>query len=147
MDLKQELSKIVGVWIGTYTHLKPTGEQIDCFASRQETRIENDDWYERIIYSWADGRRQVLDFRARFENGRMVFDDPNFHGESFMPTRGIFVFPYFWKDKLETRIVEIIVFNDVQKRSRLWQTFTNSELTKLTVIIEQKTEGTPEIWY
>lgn len=51
MTMKERLSSIAGVWEGTYTHLTPDGAVLDHYASRQETRLEGDHWYERIIYN------------------------------------------------------------------------------------------------
>ena len=146
------LASRTGVMAGTYTHLRPDGALIDHFASRQETRLEGDNWYERIIYRWADGREQTLDFRAKFagegDMKRMVFADPDFHGESFQVSNDIYVFPYFWKNRPETKIVEIITYVDEKRRSRIWQTFEYGELTQITVIVEKFVEGAkPTVWH
>jgi catechol 2,3-dioxygenase-like lactoylglutathione lyase family enzyme len=146
LTLKERMSQWTGVWEGTYRHLTPGGEVLDQYASRQETRLEGDRWYERITYRWPDGQEQTLDFRARFEGERLIFDDPHFHGESFV-LDNIIVFPYYWKDRPHYRIVETIVFADHDRRSRLWQTLDNGELVKVTVIIERRIEGEAAVWY
>jgi hypothetical protein len=146
------LARRTGVMEGTYTHLRPDGALIDRFSSRQETRMEGDNWYERIIYRWDDGREQALDFRAKFagegDMKRLVFEDPDFHGESFQVGEDIYVFPYFWKNRPETKIVEIITYADETRRSRVWQTFERGELVKLTVIVEKFVAGEqPAVWH
>jgi hypothetical protein len=146
------LARRTGVMVGTYTHLRPDGALIDHYASRQETRMEGDNWYERIIYRWADGREQTLDFRAKFagegDMKRMVFEDPDFHGESFQVSADIYVFPYFWKSSPETKTVEIITYSDETRRSRVWQKFERGELVQITVIVETLAVGeTPAVWY
>jgi hypothetical protein len=148
MTLKERLATITGVWEGTYTHLKPIGEVLDHYASRQETRLEGDDWFERIIYRWPNGKEQRLDFRAAFNDaGEMIFDDPNFHGETFLINENVLVFPYHWKNKeAGNHVVETIVFSNDRYKSRIWQTFENGELAKVTVIIERRTDEQPELW-
>lgn len=147
MTNRERLQQIAGVWEGTYTHLTPNGQVVDQYASRQETRLEGDNWYERIIYRWPDGREQTLDFRARFEGDQLIFDDPKFHGEFFRITNEISIFSYSWKDKPNVRIVETIVFTESDRKSRLWQMFENGALIKVTVIVEQRVADQPAIWY
>jgi len=147
MTLRARLESWKGVWEGTYTHLTPAGEIFDRHACRQETRLEDGRWFERIIYRWDDGREDVLDFRAWFEGENLVFDDPNFHGESHLVTDDVVVFPYHWKNRPGVNIVETIVFSTPDSRSRLWQTFEDDKLAKVTVIVEERRNGeTPEIW-
>jgi hypothetical protein len=147
MTLKERLSAITGVWEGTYLHLSPVGQVLDQYASRQETRLEGDAWFERIIYRWADGREQTFDFRAAFNDaGEMIFDDPNFHGETFLVNAQVLVFPYHWKNRpAGNHVVETIVFSDDRYKSRIWQAFENGELAKVTVIVERKTDESPAI--
>lgn len=147
MTLKERLATITGVWEGTYTHLTPAGELIDRYASRQETRLEGDRWYERIVYRWPDGSEQTFDFRAAFNDaGEMVFDDADFHGETFIVKENILVFPYHWKNRPQgNHVVETIVFSNDSYKSRVWQTFEDGELAKVTVIIERRTDQHPEV--
>ena len=148
MTIKDRLARVLGVWEGTYTHLTPEGRRLDHFGSRQETRVVGDRWYERIVYRWADGRTQTLDFRASFvdEGRRVVFDDPEFEGESFVVGEDILVFPYRWKKRPQERVVETIVFSSPERRARLWQTFEGEELRRITVIVERRIQGEPEVW-
>jgi Domain of unknown function (DUF3598), N-terminal len=149
MSLRDRLAAITGVWEGTYTHFTPGGERLDHFQSRQETRLEGDRWYERIIYRWADGREQVLDFRARFsaDGERLLFDDPDFEGVSIPVGDDMFVFPYRWKDRPGERVVETIVLSGPSSRARLWQTFAGEELRRITVIVERRVAGSPAVWH
>jgi hypothetical protein len=153
MTLKERLSQITGVWVGTYTHLTPSGDRLDQYESRQETRLEGDAWFERIIYRWpaadgAPGREQRFDFRAAFNaEGEMIFDDPNFHGETFLVNDNVLLFPYHWKNQpAGNHVVETIVFSRERHKSRVWQSFENGELARVTVIVERKTDEQPEIW-
>jgi hypothetical protein len=147
MELKRRLAQITGVWEGTYTHVNPRGELLDRHSSRQETRIEGDLWYERIIYRWEGGREKRSDFRGRFTGEGLVLDDPDFYGETFLVRDDILIFPYHWKSRPQIRTVETIVFADDQRRTRLWQTLEQGELTKITVISERRLPGeVAEVW-
>jgi hypothetical protein len=158
-SFRELLGAIAGVWEGTYTHLHPNGELIERFGSRQETRLagpfddqnqpsgQRYDWFERILYTKADLEPEVLDFRATFDGVRMVFDDEAFHGESFLVEGRITVFPYHWKTTATDEIVEIIVLATDTYRTRLWQTFTDGKLVRLTVIEEHRIIGQePAVW-
>lgn len=148
MSLRGRIARAAGVWEGTYTHLTPDGRLLDRFASRQETRLEGDRWYERIVYRWPDGRSETLDFRAAFDAAgkRMVFDDPRFQGEAFLAREDVLVFPYRWKDRPGQHVVETVVFASEERRFRLWQSFEGTELTRVTVIEERRVAGSPEVW-
>jgi hypothetical protein len=147
LDLKRRLAQVAGVWEGTYTHLNPRGELLDRHHSRQETRIEGDLWFERILYRWEDGREEKTDFRGRFTEEGLVLDDPDFHGETFLVRDDIVIFPYQWKSRPQTRIVETIVFPDDERRTRLWQVLEQGELVKVTVISERRLPGeVAEVW-
>ncbi len=149
LSLKEKLRQVTGVWVGTYTHVSPQGQMLDTFTSRQETRLEGDDWYERINYLWPEGDKIQFDFHARFDptGEAMIFDDPNFHGELKFVNDMVYVFPYHWKAKPETHAVETIVMASPHYKSRLWQTFENGELVKVTIITERRISAMPEIWY
>lgn len=149
-DYHQLMSAIAGVWEGTYTHLHPNGELMERFASRQETRLRGTAWYERIIYRRNGQEPEVLDFRAIIDSGtepRVTFDDDHFHGVSYLVEGRLTVFPYYWKHRTDQEIVEIIVLQTEDYRTRLWQTFENDRLVRLTVIEEERRRGqTPDEW-
>ena len=57
------------------------------------------------------------------------------------------VFPYHWKTNPSDEIVEIIVLATDDYRTRLWQTFTDGKLMRLTVIEEQRVhDQIPAVW-
>jgi hypothetical protein len=147
MELKRRLAQVTGVWEGTYTHVDSSGELLDRHFSRQETRIEGDRWFERILYRWEDGREKKTDFRGHFAEEGLVLDDPDFHGETFLVRDDIVIFPYHWKSHSQTRIVETIVFANDERRTRLWQTLEHGELVKVTIISERRLPGeVAEVW-
>ena len=149
LSLKEKLRQVTGVWLGTYTHVTPTGQVLDTFTSRQETRLEGNDWYERVTYMWPELDAIQFDFHARFDSTgeSMIFDDPNFHGELKFVNDKVYVFPYHWKAKPETHVVETVVLASSHYKSRVWQTFENGELVKVTMITERRVNARPELWY
>jgi len=68
-----------GVWDGTYTYYNAAGEKIDEHQSRLFCRIKGDGsdtpYHQTNHYSWADGRTEVREFPARYENGRVWWDN------------------------------------------------------------------------
>lgn len=141
----QILDSVQGVWEGTYAHHKPDGTLIDKYASRQETRLIGEDWYERIIYKYSDGREEILDFRAKVIGNQVIFDDPKFIGWTTVVDDNTLVFPYYWKDNPSKTILEIIHTPYENYRTRVWQTFENGAMSKLTLIEEHRIlQGEPK---
>jgi hypothetical protein len=149
LTLKERMRQLTGVWVGTYTHLAPDARLLDRFNSRQETRLEGNDWYERVTYFWPEGDAIQFDFHAQFDAAgeEMIFDDPNFHGQMNCVTDEVYVFPYRWKTKPNNHVVETTVMVTPTYKSRVWQTFDQNELVKITFIVEHLTDDRPEIWY
>lgn len=146
-SFSQLLAGIAGIWEGTYTHLKPSGELLERYGSRQETRLVGTDWFERIIYSKEGQGPEILDFRATITGDTVTFDDPNFLGVSYLVEGRLTVFPYHWKNDPTREIVEIITLATDTYRTRLWQTFDHGVLTRLTLIEERRVDGTPTEWF
>lgn len=147
--LRETLTSLLGVWEGTYTHLGSDGTPDETFASRQETRLEGDDWFERLIYRRPDSDPEVLDFRARFDGEHsVVFDDPDFEGIARLVSDRHLLFPYRWKSQPNVELVELITLVSDDYRTRQWQRFTSGKLDRLTVIEERRiSDALPDIWY
>jgi len=149
--LRERLAGWAGVWEGSYEHRDASGTLLDRHASRQETRLEGDLWFERIIYRWGADENstaieEVLDFRASFDGDQLCFDDPSFEGQAILVDERIVVFPYRWKGQPGLEIVETIVFPTPDRRTRVWQSFKDGKLERVTLIQEERVEGTPEVW-
>lgn len=146
-QLRDMLNSISGVWDGTYSHFKPDGTLIEKYACHQETRMDGDDWYERIVYKREGQPEEVLDFRAQLVGENLLFEDANFLGKTIMATPTIFLFPYTWKDKPNLKILELVYLVNENYRTRHWQHFENDRLIKTTMIEETRTpNGTVAIW-
>jgi len=149
MTLREWLSSMAGVWEGSYLHLARDGAIRDRHESRQRTRLEGERWHEQVSYVWSDGRSRTLDFRAGFDatGERLLYDDPDFHGEAYLLTPSLLVFPYHWKSRPERRIVETLVVSAADRRSRLWQVHEAGKFSGVTVIEEHRVSAETERWW
>jgi len=143
------IGKVGGVWLGTYRRMKPTGEIIEEFRSRQESRGEGDVWYERVTYMWADGRSRTLDFKARLDaNGIHYYEkDTRLRGRTYLTGAGQVIFPYVWHDLPDVTVLEVQNYMNEFRRTRVWQRFEHERLTEIMIIEEDKSPNeTPAIW-
>lgn len=146
--LRERLSSVTGVWEGTYTYLSPAGAVLDAHRSRQETRLDGDRWYERVVYLRDGAAPEVLDFRARFDGDDLVFDSADFEGGARLVDGRFLVFPYRWAAEPGVEVVEIITFADDDYKARLWQRLRDGRLDQVTVIEEHRVHGEePETWH
>lgn len=140
--LRDVLAFVVGVWEGSYMHLSPAGDLLERFASRQETRIEGDNWFERVVYRPAGPDRVVRDFRGHFTpDGDVVIADPSFEGRSRLVGDRYLLFPYRWTDEPTVEVVELITLATPEYRTRMWQRFRAGRLDRVTVIEERRCPG------
>lgn len=149
-DWISEIGKAGGVWVGSYRRMTPEGALLDEWRSRQESRGEAGTWYERVTYSWADGRSRTMDFKARLEpDGVHVYEkDTRLRGRTYITGAGQVVFPYVWHDTPGVRVLEVQNYISATRRTRLWQRVDGDTLVEVMVIREDKLPGEkPAIWY
>ena len=145
--IEQILTSMSGVWSGTYTVLRPNGEVVERFPSRQEGLMEGNDWTEKVTYLKPDTAPEVQYFHATVKGDEVAFDHPNMWGETNRAGGLAIVFTFGWKDRPHERIVEMSMPTP-SYRTRLWQHFENDKLSKVTLIEEQRLpEEEPERWY
>ncbi|WP_067186124.1 DUF3598 family protein [Microtetraspora niveoalba] len=147
--LRQRLSSVTGVWEGAYTHRTPGGVLLETYASRQETRLEGDRWYERIVHRREGAGPRALDFRARFDgDDDLVFDSADFEGRARLVDGRFLLFPYRWTAEPGLEMVELITFTGDDHKSRVWKTFRDGRLEQITVVEEHRVHGAvPEVWH
>ena len=135
-ELKERLTRVVGVWAGTYTSVTPTGELIERYRSRQETSFDGDLWRERITY-FRDGREpETHDFAGRFEDGLLLFEDDDILGDTYFVSEDILVLPYTWKSRPHEKVVETVILASATHKARVWQVFSDEELVRVMIISE-----------
>lgn len=146
-QLRDVLNSITGVWDGTYSHFQPDGTLIEKYGSHQETRLDGNDWFERIVYKRTGEPEETIDFRATLNGENLLFEDANFLGKTILATPQMFLFPYTWKDKPNLKILELIYLVNENYRTRHWQHFESDLLVKTTLIVETRTpNGKVAIW-
>jgi hypothetical protein len=72
------LARNEGVWEGWYRYFDTSGRLVDQHRSRLICRLIDDDrfpYQQSNYYFWEDGRHEVREFPARYENGRIWFDN------------------------------------------------------------------------
>lgn len=146
---REMLSRVAGVWKGTYVKLSLEGDVLDWFRSRQEIILDGDDWYERVFYYKDPDKPKILEFKASFdEDGDLVFDDERFAGHLYAPKADLLIFEYGWKDQPRVLIVETLTLRLPDRKFRLWQRFDGVDLESVTVIRERRVpDETPKPWW
>ena len=135
-ELKERLSRVVGVWEGAYTSVTPDGDLIERYRSRQETSLDGDVWRERITY-FRDGQEpQTYDFTGRFEGGKLLFEDDDISGDTYFVGDDILVLPYTWKSRPDEQVVETVILATPSHKARVWQVFDRGELVWVMIINE-----------
>lgn len=148
-DYIKDIGKKGGVWVGQYRRMKPDGEFIQQWRSRQETRAVGDVWYERVIYTYDDGTSKTMDFKARLApTGEHFYEkDTRLRGQTHLTGVGQVIFPYVWHDLPNVSVVEMQHYVTEFARTRVWQRFEHDKLTEIMVIQEEKRPNeTPAIW-
>ncbi len=148
-DQREMLSRVAGVWKGTYVRMSLEGDVLDGFRSRQEIILDGDDWRERVFYYKDPEEPKILEFQASFDDdGALVFDDEKFAGRLYAPKADLLIFEYGWKDQPRVLIVETLTLRLPDRKFRLWQRFDGADLESVTVIREQRLmDETPEPWW
>ena len=137
-ELRDRLARVVGVWEGTYTSVTPTGEMIERYRSRQETALDGEVWRERITYLRDGEEPEVYDFRGRFRDGLLVFDDDDIEGDAYPVGDDVLILPYTWKSRPHERVVETVILATDSHKARIWQVFENGELVRVMIISEHR---------
>lgn len=140
------LARHEGVWEGTYQYFDPAGIKFDEHRSRLICRFPATGpypYHQTNYYFWDDGRREVRDFPARLENGRLRWDNPLIDGwaadislDEFSRTSMLY---WIRKDTPNIYLYEMIQLSDCgQYRARVWQRFQDGQLIGRTLINEHK---------
>ncbi len=136
-----------GVWEGTYRYYDAeTGKLTDEHTSRLVCRLFTKDgvdhYHQTNYYYWADGRSEVRDFPAWYENGRVWWDNDLIKGWAahMQPDDFHRSTCLNWTRKNEPGIYlyEMIQNNDERtRRARTWQWFRDGICYQRTLIDEK----------
>ena len=132
-----------GVWEGTYRHYDAaTGKLIDQHLSRLFCRITEDgNYYQTNYYFWPDGRTEIREFPAWYENGRIWWDNDLIKGwaAAMQPDDYNRSTCLNWTRTNEPGLYlyEMIQLSDDGKnRARTWQWFKDGKCFQRTLIDE-----------
>jgi hypothetical protein len=153
------LARNEGVWEGWYLYVDITGKLVDRHRSRLFCRItESGDYHQTNHYFWEDGRVEVRDFPARYEDGRIWWDNEFISGwaAAMSPDDHNRSTCLNWTrtGEPDMYLYEMIqLSDDGLSRSRTWQWFKKGRCFQRTLIDETfitsdwrnfKDEGAPK---
>jgi hypothetical protein len=141
------LARNEGVWEGWYRYYdSATGKLNDEHRSRLICRMPDDGphagtYHQTNHYFWADGRTDVRDFPARYENGRIWFDNELISGWAAPMLPDDFgrstCLNWTRKGEPDLFLYEMIQLSDNGvNRARTWQWFKNGICFQRTLIDE-----------
>jgi hypothetical protein len=141
------LARNEGVWEGWYRYYDAaTGKLNDEHRSRLICRMPDDGphagtYHQTNHYFWADGRTDVRDFPARYENGRIWFDNELISGWAAPMLPDDFgrstCLNWTRKGEPDLFLYEMIQLSDNGvNRARTWQWFKNGICFQRTLIDE-----------
>jgi hypothetical protein len=132
-----------GVWEGWYRYYEAaTGKLVDQHRSRLFCRIaDNGEYHQTNHYYWEDGRIDVRDFPARYENGRIWFENEHINGWAAAMKPDDFdrstCLNWTRVGEPDLYLYEMIqVSADRKNRARTWQWFRNDKCFQRTLIDE-----------
>lgn len=145
MGLRAEmplLARHEGEWDGTYVHLDADGTVVDRHRAQLTCAIVDDAVYHQTNrYTWDDGRAEVHEFPGTYlGGGRCGFDTDRLKGEFWeLDESSIYLSWQFKAEGEDLRLFELIVLSDDgDTRSRVWQWIKGGEVVRRTLINERR---------
>lgn len=152
MGIKDDMKLLArheGEWEGEYIHVGVDGEVIDRHRSQLSCRFPTDDpdhAYRQInTYTWDDGREEVIDFPASYDDGQIWFDTERIRGHAWEVDANTIVLTWVYKAQPDVYLYEMIqLSHDGVNRARTWHWFDNDRLVRRTLINERRTSPPPD---
>jgi hypothetical protein len=145
MGLREDmplLARHEGRWAGTYTHLDPAGTLLDQHGSHLTCTIVDERTYHQVNrYTWDDGRTEEVAFPGAYlGGGRCGFDTERIKGEFWELDASTIYLTWVYKAAAaDLRLFELIVLSDDgEHRSRVWQWIQSGVCVKRTIIDERR---------
>ncbi len=136
------LARHEGEWKGEYIHVATDNSLIDRHNSHLICTFPDAGHYpyvQKNIYTWDDGRREELDFPAKYEASRIWWDNDRIAGSAWEIDHRTVVLSWTRKDLPGSYLYEMIQINDsADKRARTWHWFVDDELIRRTCIKEAR---------
>jgi hypothetical protein len=146
INTREVFARHHGIWEGTYTRIDvKTGQIIEKHKSRLNCNLLGDDWKQRNIYTWEDGRTETIFFPGHFDqDGWLRFDTPRLRGNSCAADQNSIFLEWIYKEEPGNHFSELITLISENHRARVWQHFEHGEFAKLTIIDEYRVSGDPQ---
>lgn len=145
MNIRNEMpvfAKHEGEWKGVYTVVDPKGNVLDKHDSYLTCYFQEDNDFPYIqtnTYTWEDGRNEKFSFPGSFKDKKIIFDTERINGYSWEIDENTIVLTWKYVNEPNNYLYEMInISSDGKHRARVWQWFENGELTKRTIIKEEK---------
>ena len=140
------LARQEGIWEGVYRCYDYHGKQVDEHASKLTCRLtpgSDFDYHQSNEYRWADGRTETREFKGRYRDGRLWFEDGPIDGwaaeDALDRDHLTMLLQWRRKDEPSTRFYEMIQVDDAcRQRSRVWQWIRDGRIFLRTLIDEHK---------
>jgi len=138
------LARHEGEWEGEYIHVDTDGSVVDRHRSQLSCRFPEDDpevAYRQVnTYTWDDGRQEVIDFPARYADGRIEFDTERIRGHAWEIDANTIVLTWVYQGQDDMYLYEMIqLSHDGRNRARTWHWFSNDHIVRRTLINEHRT--------
>ena len=101
------------------------------------------DYHQSNEYRWADGRIETREFKGRYRDGRLWFEDGPIDGwaaeDSLDPENRTMLLQWRRRDEPSSRFYEMIQVDEAHRqRSRVWQSLRDGRIHLRTLIDERK---------
>lgn len=136
------LARHEGEWKGTYTFIDPANKIIDHHeAHLSNTFPDSGDfpYHQTNRYRWEDGKTEVIEFPATFENGKLHFDTDRIIGDAWEVDDRCIVLHWNYKADPSVYLYELIHIDDTgNHRTRTWHWFKDGVCFQRTLINETR---------
>lgn len=136
------LARHEGEWEGEYIHVDPNNEVLDRHKSHLICRFPTEGdfpYFQTNIYTWNDGRKEEIDFPAKYRDGRIWWDNERIEGSAWELDERTVCLNWTRKDLPGSYLYEMIQINAANdSRGRTWHWFVDDELIKRTCIKEHR---------
>ncbi len=145
MSMKTEmpvLARHEGKWQGEYIHIDANANIVDRHASLLTCRFPDNEehpYYQTNEYTWADGRKEVIQFPATYEDGKIYFNTERIDGYAWEVDELTVLLKWTYRHDPANYLYEMIQISpDGNHRARTWRWYESGELIKRTVIKEKR---------
>jgi hypothetical protein len=136
------LARHEGDWVGEYIYLDNAGKVLDRHASHLTCSFPAEGefpYWQVNHYTWADGRKEEIQFPATYKDGKIWFDNARINGFAWEVDDKTIILTWHYKTDPENYLYEMIQLSaDGNHRARTWHWFNNGEIVKRTIIKETR---------